>query len=104
MVVEAEKPLAELIGAELACTRPAAEEDHLLSKSCYVGVSGQTIKPDLYLMLGVSGQAQHMVGASNAGVIIAVNKDKNAPVFKRCDYGVVGDVADVATKLMGKLA
>lgn len=98
-------PLAEefaaLLGAELACTRPVAEEEHLMPKERYVGVTGSKIKPDLYLALGISGVIQHMAGVNSSGTIIAINKDKNAPIFANCDYGIVGDMFEVI-KLLGK--
>lgn len=91
---------AKLLGAELACTRPVAEEEHLIPKERYVGVTGCTIKPDLYLALGISGVIQHMAGVNSSGTIIAVNRDKNAPIFANCDYGIVGDMFEVI-KLLG---
>lgn len=94
---------AELIGAELGCTRPVAEEDKLLPRERYIGVSGCITKPDIYIAMGLSGQIQHTVGVSAAKVIIAVNKDKNAPIFKQCDYGIVGDVQEVLAALGAEL-
>ncbi len=91
--------LAQLLDAELACTRPISEEEAWLPKERYVGVSGAIIKPDVYLALGISGQIQHTVGVNNSGLIICVNKDKNAPMFKQSDYGLVGDTAQVIAKL-----
>ena len=90
---------AASIGAEMACTRPVAEEEHLMAKGRYVGVTGCTIKPELYLALGISGVIQHMAGVNSSGTVIAVNKDKNAPIFTQCDYGIVGDMFDVAKQL-----
>lgn len=87
--------LAAAIDAELGCSRPIAEGEHWMERERYVGVSGQTLKTDLYLTLGISGQIQHMVGAADSKVIIAVNKDKNAPIFKYADYGIVGDLYKV---------
>ena len=87
---------AAKLGAEMACTRPVAEEEHLMPKERYVGVTGCTIKPDLYVAMGISGVIQHMAGVNSSGTIIAVNKDKNAPIFKQCDYGIVGDIFEVA--------
>lgn len=96
--------LAELIGAEMGCTRPLAEEDKLLPRERYIGVSGCFTKPDIYIALGLSGQIQHTVGVSAAKVIVAVNKDKNAPIFKQCDLGIVGDVQEVVAALKAELA
>lgn len=94
---------AERLGAEVACTRPLAEEDHLLGRERYVGVSGIMIRPDVYIAAGISGQVQHMVGVNEAGVIIAINKDKNAPIFSQCDYGIVGDMYQALSAIIEKL-
>lgn len=83
---------AASIDAELACTRPVAEEEQWLAKERYLGVSGKRIKPEVYVALGVSGQVQHMVGVNDADTIIAINKDANAPIFKQCDFGLVADI------------
>jgi len=94
--------LARVMEAEVGCTRPVAEGEKWLARERYIGVSGVMIKPDLYLSLGVSGQIQHMVGVNQARVILAVNKDKNAPIFKQADYGIVGDVQKVVPALVAK--
>ena len=95
--------LAAAIGAELGCTRPVAEEDHLLPTNRYIGVSGVAIKPDLYIAIGLSGQIQHTSGVS-ADRVIAINKDERAPIFSECDFGVVGDLKDVLPKLKQRLS
>ena len=84
--------LAAKLGAELGCTRPIAEEDKLLAKSRYIGVSGATVRPDVYIACGISGQIQHTVGADSSRLIIAINKDAKAPIMQNCDYGIVGDM------------
>lgn len=94
---------AKLLGAELGCTRPVAEEDHFLPRERYIGVSGDSVKPALYLACGISGQIQHMAGVNESGTIIAINKDKQAPIFSQCDYGIVGDVVDVLRALKERL-
>lgn len=91
--------LASAIGAEVACSRPLAEGLDWYPKDRYVGVSGLKLSPNLYVAVGVSGQLQHMVGARNSEVIVAINSDKNAPVFAECDYGVVGDLYAVVPAL-----
>jgi len=83
---------AKAIGAELACSRPIAEGRGWLPKSRYLGVSGAVIQPRVYLALGISGQVQHLVGVSGAKAIVAVNKDKDAPIFSHCDLGLVADL------------
>ena len=88
-----------LAGAEMGCTRPIAEEQHWMSRSRYIGVSGATVKPELYVALGISGQVQHMVGASSSKIIVAINKDAKAPIFQDCDLGLVADMNKVLPKL-----
>ena len=89
------RDLAAAINAEVGCSRPIAEGEHWMERERYVGVSGVTLKTDVYLTLGISGQIQHMVGANDSKTIIAVNKDKNSPIFKFADYGIVGDLYKV---------
>lgn len=89
------RELAAAIEAELGCSRPIAEGEHWMERERYIGVSGQSLKADMYFTLGISGQIQHMVAANDSRVIIAVNKDKNAPIFKYADYGIVGDIYKV---------
>ncbi|KHN58992.1 electron transfer flavoprotein [Dickeya fangzhongdai] len=95
--------LATAIGAEVGCSRPIAEGEHWMERERYIGVSGVLLKSDLYLMLGISGQIQHMVGGNSAKTIVAINKDKNAPVFKYADYGLVGDIYKVVPALIEQL-
>ena len=82
------KALADSIGAEIACSRPVAENEKWMEHERYVGISNLMIKPELYLAVGISGQIQHMVGANGAQTIVAINKDKNAPIFQFADYGL----------------
>lgn len=97
------RSLAAAVRGEIACSRPIAENEKWLPKSLYIGVSGRVISPKVYFAVGISGQMQHMVGCNRAGTMFAINKDKNAPVFKQCDYGIVGDVKDVLPKLVAAL-
>lgn len=94
------RDFASAIGAEVGCTRPIAEAEHWLESERYIGVSGVMLKNDVFVAVGLSGQVQHMVGASACKTIIAINKDKNAPVFKLADYGIVGDLYKVLPKLI----
>lgn len=87
--------LAAAFKAEVACSRPVAEDEHWLPIERYVGISGHIVKPDLYLAVGISGQVQHMVGARESKVIVAVNNDEHAPIFESADYGIVGDLYEV---------
>ena len=91
--------LAAAAGGELACSRPLAEGVDWVGKERYLGISGQTITPDLYVAIGISGQIQHMVGVRQAKTIVAVNSDPHAPVFRECDYGIVGDLYTVVPLL-----
>ncbi len=92
------KQLAGALGAELACSRPVVDAGWLPA-SRQVGSSGQTVSPKLYLALGISGAAQHLVGMKGAKHIIAINKDAEAPIFDVADYGIVADLMDVAPRL-----
>jgi electron transfer flavoprotein alpha subunit len=84
--------LAQVLEAEIGCTRPLAEGLDWYPRERYIGVSGAFIKPELYVGIGVSGQIQHTVGITDSRVIVAVNKDKGAAIFPQADYGVVGDL------------
>lgn len=97
------RAVAAKLGAELACSRPISEGVSWMGAERYLGVSGATIKPDLYLAVGISGQVQHMVGVNQSKVIVAINKDKNAPIFNQCDFGIVGDLYQVLPALAEKL-
>ena len=87
--------LAAAVDAELGCSRPVAEGLDFMERERYIGVSNVSLKANVYIAVGISGQGQHMVGTPNCKVIIAVNKDKNAPIFKQADYGIVGDLYKV---------
>lgn len=93
------RDLASKIGADVACSRPLAEGVNWFPREAYIGVSGAFVKPDVYFAVGISGQMQHMVGCNDAKTIIAVNSDKNAPIFKDCDLGIIGDLKDVLPAL-----
>jgi electron transfer flavoprotein alpha subunit len=95
--------LARLLGAEVACTRPLAEGLDWLPRERYIGISGATVRPDLYLGIGVSGQAQHTIGMSEARVVAAINKDEGAPIFEQADYRIVDDLYTVVPALIACL-
>jgi electron transfer flavoprotein alpha subunit len=95
--------LARCLDAEVGCTRPLAEGLDWLPRERYIGVSGATLKADLYLAVGVSGQVQHTVGVSDCRVIVAINKDKNAPIFAQADYGIEGDLYTIVPALVRAL-
>jgi len=101
--LELARNLAGALKAELACTRGIAEDEHWLPIERYIGISGQTVKPELYLAVGLSGQVQHMVGCRESKVIVAINKDEQAPIFEAADYGIVGDLYQVLPLLTAAL-
>lgn len=95
--------LAAKVGGDVGCSRPVAENLGWLPRSLYVGVSGVQVAPKAYVAVGISGQMQHMVGCQDSKAIFAINKDANAPIFKQCDYGIVGDIAKVLPALIAAL-
>ena len=95
--------LGGVLKAELACTRGVAEDDHWLPIERYIGISGQTVKPELYVAVGLSGQVQHMVGCRESKIIVAVNNDERSPIFEATDYGIVGDLYEVLPLLTAAL-
>lgn len=97
------RDLADAIGAEIACSRPVTEGLDWMPRERYVGVSGVMLKPDVYIAIGISGQIQHMVGINQAKTLLAINKDKNAPVFKQVDAGIVADLYEVLPGLTAKM-
>ncbi len=95
--------LAELLGAQVGATRPIAADYKWLPEDAWIGISGKRVAPKLYIAIGVSGAPQHMAGVMNSKVIVAINKDKTAPVFKQADYGVVADLYQFLPVLIKKL-
>ncbi|MDF2821082.1 MAG: electron transfer flavoprotein subunit alpha [Clostridiales bacterium] len=94
--------LADLLGGQLACTRPVSEAGWLEAK-CQVGLSGRTVRPKLIITCGVSGSVQFTAGMNNSDQIIAINKDENAPIFKTAHYGLVGDLYEIIPNLINQL-
>ena len=95
--------LAQALGAEVGCTKSPASDYGWLSEERVVGLSGKKVSPRLYLGIGISGQIQHTVGILGSKVIVAINKDPQAPIFKIADYGIVGDLYQVVPRLMERL-
>jgi electron transfer flavoprotein alpha subunit len=94
--------LAELMGGVLSCSRPVVDKNWL-PKYHQVGTSGKSVKPKVYLAFGISGAFQHVAGITGAGTVIAVNKDKKAPIFRAADYGVVEDLFKMLPAIKEKL-
>ena len=99
----APRELAAAIGAEVACSRPIAEFFKWMPEECYVGISGQALKPRLYLAIGISGQAQHSFGVRDAKTIVSINKDAECLMNRNADYYIVGDWKQVVPALMKAL-
>lgn len=95
--------LAGIMGAEVGCTRPAAEEEEWFPRADYIGVSGLMIKPQVYLAMGISGAIQHTVGVDQSGLIFAIDKNENAPIFDSADYCLVGNLNTALPKLIEAL-
>ena len=96
------RELADQMGGMLSCSRPIVDKKWL-PKYHQVGTSGKTVKPKVYLALGISGAFQHVAGISGAETIVAVNKDKRAPIFRVAHYGVIADTLDIIAALKTEL-
>ena len=94
--------LADALGADLAASRPICDSEWLPIDR-QIGSSGQTVAPKLFLALGISGAIQHIVGMKNAGTIVAVNKDAEAPIFDIADYGIVGDLFEAVPVMIEEI-
>lgn len=94
--------LAQAFGAELAASRPICDNGWLPMER-QIGSSGQTVAPKLYIALGISGAIQHLVGMKGSRVIVAINKDAEAPIFEVADYGLQGDLFELAPAIIAEL-
>lgn len=95
--------LAQAAGAAIGSSRPVAETLKYLPLNRYVGMSGQKFRGNLYIACGISGAAQHLKGIKDASTIVAINQNGNAPIFKNCDYGIVGNLMEILPLLIEAL-
>ena len=92
--------LADVLkGRTVGCSRPIAADMKWLPEEHWIGLSGHKVKPKLYIAAGISGQIQHIAGMRDSGVVVAINKDPEALIFKSADYGIVGDLYTILPKL-----
>lgn len=88
------KAFADNLSAELVASRKAVDND-LMPYSMQVGLTGKTVSPKIYIAVGISGAIHHITGMNKSGTVIAINNDKDAPIFEYADYGILGNIEDV---------
>ncbi|HLI46919.1 MAG TPA: electron transfer flavoprotein subunit alpha/FixB family protein [Geobacterales bacterium] len=95
--------LASLIGAQIGSSRPVAADYKWIPEDRWIGISGKSIRPNLYFAIGISGAPQHIGGIQDSKIIVALDKDKNAPIFNYADYCIVADLYEFLPVLIKKI-
>ncbi|MCD7909556.1 MAG: FAD-binding protein [Clostridium sp.] len=101
--LELVKEFARHLRAEVGCSLPVAKQLHWFEEERVIGITHNRIAPELYIAFGISGQPQHMSGVRDAKVVVGINTDPEAEIFRKCDYGIIGDVSKLLPVLVDKI-